>query len=443
MKRSTIQYVTARQAFSGRGHPAIEATVVTASGAVGTVQCTAGISIGTHEVAFSYDGGTQWRGMGVMQAVENVKNIIAPAIIGMDAANQAEVDQVILNLGGPDAKLRLGGNAVAAVSAAVLKAGANALGVPLYHHIGGARAVTLPCAAYGCVGGSNRYGTGRHAGSKPTYSFVAYDFGSFSEASQALWEVVYRWQALVKHKFGIRPANVSPGYTSGGFCPIAPGMVESDRVIWEMLAETIQRCGYENRIGLQVDVASDSFYDKQSKTYKGLFERGERDRDEQIAAILDMIHNYPFVIVEDPLYEDDFEGHAYLVEHTDIQIVGDDLFTTNPTRVEHGVSLKAANCVLLKVNQIGSISESLEMIQLAYENGYGVMPCSSRGENTDICDYSVGINAGTIRESCLGTPGNRFLEIEKELGSRARFAGPQGIKGKRFQTLKEAEVRHV
>ena len=439
MKGSIIRSVSARQVFSGRGHPAIEATVVTENGAVGVVQCTAGISIGTHEVAFAYDGGTEWRGMGVQHAVENVKQQIAPAIIGMDAANQVEVDHVILNLGGPDAKLRLGGNAVAAVSAAVLKAAANALGIPLYQHIGGARAVTLPCAAYGCIGGSNRYGTGRHAGSKPTYSFISYGFDTFSEASNALWEVVYAWQTYVKKTFGVRPANVSPGYTSGGFCPIAPGMVESDMVLWDMLTETICRLNYENKVGIQVDVASDSFYHKDTGIYEGLFEEGKRDRDEQIAMILNMAKNYPFVIIEDPLYEDDFEGHAYLVQNCDIQIVGDDLFTTNPTRVEHGVKLGAANCVLLKVNQIGSITESLEMIQLAYENGYGVMPCSSRGENTDICDYSVGINAGTIRESCLGTPGNRFLEIEKELGSRAKFAGRQGIKGKRFQTQQKEE----
>lgn len=433
MNGTFIKAVTARQVFSGRGHPAIEATVITENGARGTVQCTAGISIGTHEVAFAYDGGNRWRGMGVSRAVENVKNIIGPAIIGMDAAKQAEVDHVILNLGGQDAKQRLGGNAVAAVSAAVLKAGATALGVPLYHHIGGARAVTLPCASFGCVSGSNRYGAGRHAGSKPTYSFVAYDFSSFSEAAYALWEVVHDWQATVKHRFGIRPANVSPGYTSGGFCPIAPGMVESDREIWGMLTETICRRGFENRIGLQVDVASDSFYNKETGLYSGLFERGDRNRDEQIAKIMEMAHDYPFVIVEDPLNEDDFEGHAYLAEHSGIQVVGDDLFATNPARVEKGVTMGTANCVLLKVNQIGSISESLEMIHLAYANGYGVMPCSSRGENTDICDYSVGINAGTIRESCLGAPGNRFLEIEKELGPRAKFAGISGIKGKKFE----------
>ena len=146
-----------------------------------------------------------------------------------------------------------------------------------------------------------------------------------------------------------------------------------------------------------------------------------------------MADKYQFVSVEDPLHEDDFEGHAMMVDAVDIQIVGDDLFTTDVRRVSEGIKVGAANCILLKVNQIGTITQALEMIQLAYENGYGVMPCSSRGEGVEICDYSVGINAGTIREAGLGSGGSRFLEIEKELGSSAVYAGTRGLKGRRFQ----------
>lgn len=429
----TITEVHARQVFSGRGHPAIEATVVTENGARGTVQCTAGLSIGTHEIAFAYDGGTVWRGKGVTRAVENVNNIIAPTIIGMDATKQTIVDNTILNLGGPDAKLRLGGNAVAAVSAAVLKAGAEALGIPLYQHIGGSRAVTLPCAAYGCISGSNRYSSGEKAGSKPTYSFVAYDFPSFSEASYALWEVFSDWEMYMIKKYGLRSQEPSPDYTCSGFFSIPHGLIENDYVLMDHITETICKYGYEGRIGIQIDMAADCYYNQETKTYKGLFDSVERSRDEQIDNIVRLTKEYPFVIMEDPLHENDFEGHAILVDKTGIQIVGDDLFTTNKERVEHGASIGSCNTVLLKVNQIGSITESLEMIQLAYENGYGIMPCSSRGENLDICDYSVGINAGTIRETSLGTPGSRFLEIEKELGSRARYAGKHGLKGKKFR----------
>ena len=433
MKGTEIKSVYARQVFSGRGEPAIEATVVTENGASGTVQVVSGLSIGSHEVAFKFDGNNEWRGRGVGNAVHGITDIIAPAIIGMDATRQIEVDDVILNIGGPDAKSRLGGNAVAAVSAAVLKAGAESLGLPLYRHIGGERAVTLPCASYGCISGGIRYSDGKKSGSKPTYSFIGYGFDTFSEASYALFEVFTKWEERMNAEYGLRSQEPSPYYTCCGFFSIPKGIVESDMVLWDELTETIVKCGYEGRIGLQGDLAADCYYDRERKVYQGLFNSEARTRDEQIEFILWMAKEYPFVIIEDPLMEDDFDGFAVITEKSGIQIVGDDLFTTNIERVRTGIEKGACNTVLLKVNQIGSITESLEMIQLAHENGYSVMPCSSRGEGLDICDYSVGINAGSIRETSLGTPGTRFLEIERELGSLARYAGIHGLKGRRFQ----------
>lgn len=433
MKETTIRQIHARQVFSGRGHPAVEATVVTENGAVGTAQCTAGMSIGTHEIHFEYDGGSKWRGMGVSNAVKAVNEVIAPALTGMDAARQFEIDHTMIHLGGPDAKLRLGGNAVGAVSAAVLKAASVALNIPLYQHIGGARAVTLPCAAFGAVTGSNRYSSGIAAATKPTYSFIAYDFPTFSEACYALWRVATKWDVFVQNKWGFKNSRQpSDDYTCAGFVCIPPGIIESDRVIWENMADMIAHCGYEGRMGFQIDMAADTYYEKETKTYFGLFNSIRRSRDEQIGMCVEMAQKYPFVIMEDPLNENDFEGHAILAEKTGIQIVGDDLFSTNEERVRYGIEQGSCNTVLLKVNQIGTITESLEMIELANQNGYGVMPCSSRGENIDICDYSVGINATTIRESCFGTPANRFLQIERELGSRARFAGKSGLKGAKF-----------
>ena len=318
MLGATITKVTARQVFSGRGHPAVEATVVTENGASGTVQCTAGISIGTHEIGFTYDGGAKWRGKGVMRAVDNVNKIIAPAIVGMDATRQFMVDGIILNLGGPDAKIRLGGNAVAAISAAVLKAGAEALGIPLYQHIGGTRAVTLPCAATGCVSGSTRYSTGEGAGSKPTYSFIAYDYNSFAEASYALWEVFTDWEMQMIRKWGLRSQEPSQNYTCSGFFNIPSGLVESDFVLWDMMTETINRCGHEGKMGLQVDMAADCYYDSGRRTYQGLFSSETRTRDQQIDLLINTAKQYPFVIMEDPLAEDDFEGHAVLVDKTGI-----------------------------------------------------------------------------------------------------------------------------
>lgn len=438
MDGSEIVSVTARQVFSGRGHPAVEATVVTKNGGSGTAQCTAGLSIGTHEIAFIYDGGSAWRGMGVTRAVDSIVHKIAPAIIGMDAAKQFEVDNQILNLDGPDAKLRLGGNAVAAVSSAVLRAGANSLGIPLYRHIGGGRAMTLPCASIGLFGGGIRYSKGERSGSKPTYSLVAHGFSSFSEASYALYEVSADWSQELISRWGLRPQDSLPGFTGGGMFTVPPGLVESDWVLWDMATEKICKKGHEGRIGLQGDLAADCYYNRETGVYHGLFDTRERTREELIETIIGISGTHPFVIIEDPVEENDFDGHAILTRETGIQVVGDDLFATNAERVKQGAAMGACNAVLLKVGQIGSITESMEMIQLAYDNGYGVMPCSSRGEDIDICDYSVGINATTIRESGLGSAGTRFLEIEAELGPLACFAGTAGLKGGKWR--KNADI---
>lgn len=431
MGKNAIAKVYARQVLSGRGHPAVEATVVTEGGASGSAQCTAGHSVGTHEVTFVYDGGSRWNGLGVTNAVRTVNTTISDALIGVDVTCQRELDHILLNIGGPGAKERLGGNAVGAVSAAALKAGANALGIPLYRHIGGDRAVTLPCASDGAVIGSNRYLPVK--GGKPTYAFLAYDFPSFSEAAYAIWEISTAWSRFLNCRYGLGVKTPSPGFPSGRFASIPRGIVQSDAELWDMMCEIINRCGYEGRVGLQGDIAGDGYYDRKTGIYQGLFDARPRDRSELMAYIIDMTKQYPFVVIEDPLYEEDFEGHAVLTRETGIQIVGDDLFTTNAERVRIGIEQGSCNAVLLKVNQIGTISEALDMVELAYAHGYGVMPCCSRGENLDICDYCVGLNATTIRESCFGTAANRFIEIESQLGSRAVFAGKQGIKGKRFE----------
>lgn len=431
MSKSTIKQVFARQVM-GRKYPAITATVVTEDGTTASATCSAGISVGTHEIPFTYDGGEKWKGFGVMNAIRQVNDVIAPAIIGLDAAEQFLVDHTMLNIGGDDPAAHMGGNALAAVSAAVLKAGAASMGIPLYRHIGGSDAVVLPCAAYGVVGGSNRYDTMHEAGAKPTYAFIAHGFDSFSEASYALWEAVHDWQEFMQRKYGLTPLRSSEASTTTGFIYVSPGIVDREQQLWQMMNECIARTGYEGRIGLQVDLAADCFCDKEKQLYMNLFRKGGMTRDEVVETVKEMADKYQFVSVEDPLHEDDFEGHAMITEAVDIQVVGDDLFTTNTERVTEGIKAGAANCVLLKVNQIGTITQALEMIQLAYENGYGVMPCSSRGEGIAICDYSVGINAGTIREAGLGSGGSRFLEIEKELGRSAVYAGTQGLKGRRF-----------
>lgn len=421
---AAITGITARQVFSDRGHPGIEATVTTESGASGVAICTAGVSIGTHEVEFAYDGGAKWRGKGVMRAVNAVNDAIAPALLGMNAADQNAVDYAMLNIGGPNAKARLGGNATAAVSAAVLKAGAAALDIPLYQHIGGASAFTLPVPGTICLVGSDRYGSGAKSGGKPSYSFMAYDFPTFAEASYACWELSQEWPETLNKQYGV------PKSSSAHHPAVPAGLTNHDSEIWDLMVETINKLGYERKVGIQVDVASDTYWDDDLGRYVGIFSAEPKTKDDLFDIYRWMVRDYPFVILEDPFDEDDYETTAELTRELPIQVVGDDLFTTNPERVQHGIDVGAANTVLLKVNQIGTISEALDMIQLAYRNGYGVMPCSSRGEGSDIADYSVGINAGTIRESGIGPSGNRLLAIEAELGERALFLGRKGLKGK-------------
>ncbi len=426
MARTTIKSVTARQIMSMRGHPSVEATVVTENGSVGVAECTAGLSIGTHEIPFAYDGGEKWRGKGVMRAVRAVKELIAPAIMGMDASRQIEVDAVMLKIG----KDLLGGNATGAVSAAVLKAGAVALDVPLYQHIGGVNAFTLPVPGVGCLNNTRRYGWAIRSGDKPSQSFMAYGFDTFRDASYALWDLSDRWTSLLKEKYGFSGAR-----------PLLPkGMVRSDMELWDQMTELIVKYGYEGRIGMQIDIAADCYFEQETGKFEGLFSSKSMTLEELIEFEIGMVKNWPFVILEDPLPEDDYESTARLTKAVDIQIVGDDLFTTNPERVRRGIQMGAGNCVLLKVNQIGTISEAFEMVKLAHANDYGVMPCSSRGEGVAITDYCVGLGVGTVRESGTGDHGNRFLQIEEELGSRAQFAGVHGLKGSRFALKNEKEA---
>ncbi len=430
MARTTITKVYAQEVYTDRIHPGVEAVVITENGSEGRAMCTSGVSIGTHEIEFQFDDSPRFRGKGVQRAVKNVNEIIGPAIIGMDASRQIEVDQAMLSIM-PDAKIKLGGNAVAAVSAAVLKAGAKALDIPLYQHIGGSGAMYLPTPGVLAIGGSERYGGGiTPGGGKPSYSIMLYGFDTFHDASYAGWEVQQMLVEVMRQYIPEAQPNIK------GSIYVPHGVFDTDEKIWELLNETIRRAGYEGKCGLQVDVATDTYHSKEDDKYYGLFDAKPKTVEDLFDIYEKMVNDYNFMVLEDPFNEDDYEHTAMLTQKLGIQIVGDDLFTTNPERVRYGVSKGAANTVLLKVNQVGTITESLEMVGLAYNFGYGVMPNSSRGEGMAIADYAVGINAGTIRERATYPVGNRFLEIERELGARARFRGLDGFKGSRFKNKK-------
>jgi enolase len=416
-----IASVKARQIHSERGHPGIEVRVTTRNGSTGVAVATAGISVGVHEVQFAYDGGPRWKGKGVLRAVDKVDQIITPAILGLDASNQTLVDDAIIALDPTPMKTNIGGNATAATSAAVLKAGAASLGIPLYQHIGGVNAVRLPVAGTIAMVGSDRYGGGgSESGGKPSYSFLAYGYDTFTDAQYATWEVSNAFADLMHDKFGVSGR--------GGFLYLPVGAIKHDKEFWEVMARAIEKVGAAGRVGIQVDVAAGTYWEKDKGQFVGLFSAEPKSPDELIELYKWMTAQYPFVVLEDPMDEIDYVGHAQVTAALPhVETVGDDLYTTNPARVAEGAKVKATDAMLLKVNQIGTISEAFAAVRLCYDNGMGVMPCESRGEGDAIADYTVGLNCGHLRESALGHSGNRFTQIEAELGSRAVFAGPKGL----------------
>jgi enolase len=373
-----------------------------------------GFSIGKHEAQSVFDGGTRWDGRGVTKAVTHVNAIIGPALNGLDATDQERVDGEMVKLDGTPQKSKLGGNAIASVSAAVLKAGAASLGIPLYRHIGGVNACTLPVPGIICIDGSARYGGGERAGGKPSYSFISFGFKSFSEASYACWETLKELRrVLTEHAVKLQTYPYR----------IAPATVKHDEELWDAMTTAIDNLGHKNRVGLQVDVAATTYYDENKDVFTGLFSATDKTREDLIQLYKDMVDSYPFLIIEDPLGEDDFEGHAILTRELGIEIIGDDLFATSAVRLQKGIESGACNAMLLKPPQVSTVSEAFRAVRLAYMNGYSVMPCGSRGEGPDIADYAVGLNTGQIREGGLGPTANRLLAIEAELDGKANFAG--------------------
>ena len=271
-------------------------------------------------------------GLGVLKAVNNVHDIIAPVLKGIDATKQREIDGVLIELDGTPNKTKLGGNATASVSAAVLKTGAACLGIPLYQHIGGVNACILPVPCANAFSGSGRYGggpPGSSTGDKPSYSFPCYGFTSFAEAAYAGWEITREFGNIITDRFAI-------GSQISGHSGIPPGRVNHDRELWEAMTEAIYKAGYAGRAGIQIDVAAGTYYDEKKDVFTGLFSKKDKRKEELIELYKHMVKSYPVVILEDPLAEEDYEGHGVLVRELGIEIVGDDLFTTNPRRSSGG-----------------------------------------------------------------------------------------------------------
>lgn len=422
MSKTTITSVKACEVYGDRGKPALQVEVETASGTRGKAQCVAGLSVGGHEAPCLYDGGRRFDGYGVQKAAETIVRRIGTALVGMDASNQAVCDATILGF----SKEEVGANSCAAVSAALLHAASVAIEVPLYAHLGGVRAFTMPIPGVSAMSGSTRYGGPSSIGYKPSYAFVAYDFETFSRAACALWEVLMDWIAYVRKHLNVKITQPIAGMA------LPTGKLHDDRQLWEMMADSIAKSGYQDRVGLQIDMAANCFYNRKTGLYEGIFSNEPKSREDMITAVIDLANNYPFVVVEDPLHDEDFDGYARITRAVDIQVTADDLVCSDPARLAKAVALGAGNAVRVSTGQIGTITEMVKIATQAYEAGFGLVVSGGRGEGLQVSDYAVGLNAGTVGENGITYTGNRLLQIEAEIGPRARFFGKSGLRGKRF-----------
>ncbi|MEM5986116.1 phosphopyruvate hydratase [Corynebacterium hesseae] len=413
-----IIHVMAREILDSRGNPTVEAEVFLDDGARGVAGVPSGASTGVHEAHELRDGGDRYLGKGVLKAVENVNEEIADELAGFEADDQRLIDQALIKLDGTDNKSRLGANAILGVSIAAAKAAAESAGLPLYRYIGGPNAHVLPVPMMNIVNG------GAHADSGvDVQEFMIAPIGaeSFSEALRMGAEVYHALKAVIKSK------GLSTGLgDEGGFAPEA----ESTKAALDLIVEAIEKAGFKpgKDVALALDVASSEFF----KDGKYHFEGGEHTAEEMAKVYEDLIANYPIVSIEDPLQEDDWEGYTKLTAAIGdkVQIVGDDFFVTNPARLKEGIEKKAANALLVKVNQIGTLTETFDAVELAHRNGYRTMMSHRSGETEDttIADLAVALNCGQIK---TGAPArservakyNQLLRIEQELGDAAVYAG--------------------
>jgi enolase 1/2/3 len=415
---TTITGIHAREILDSRGNPTVEAEVTLGGGGFGRAIVPSGASTGALEAVELRDGGDRYGGMGVLRAVANVNDTIAPRLIGHDALAQEAVDQVMLDLDGTPNKAGLGANAVLAVSLATARAAASAVGMPTYRYLGGTSARTLPTPCFNVVNG------GAHAANSiDTQEFMIVPGGlpSFSEALRAGVEVYHALKKVLAGN-GL-PTNVGD---EGGFAPDLPG----DREVLDVISEAIEAAGYTvgEDISFALDVAATELYRAGSYELSG----ATLSSAEMVDHLGGLVRDYPIVSVEDGLSEDDWDGWKVMTDQLGdkTQIVGDDLLVTNVDLLQKAIDLGVCNAILVKVNQIGSLSETLHTIGLAERSSYGVMVSHRSGETEDsfIAHLAVATNTGQIK---TGAPArgertakyNQLLRIEEDLGVDARFAG--------------------
>lgn len=424
-----IKKVHGRQIFDSRGNPTVEVDLWTEKGMF-RAAVPSGASTGIHEALEMRDKDSKkYHGKSVFNAVENVNNIIAKELVAkkMDEKNQVAVDEFLIHLDGTENKSKLGANAILGVSLAVCKAGAAAKGVPLYRHIAdlaGNKHVILPVPAFNVING------GSHAGNKlAMQEFMILPTGakSFTEAMRMGTEIYHHLKSVIKKKYGQDACNVGD---EGGFAP----NIQDNKEGLELLKTAIANAGYTDKIEIGMDVAASEFC--KDKKYDLDFKNPNSDpskflsSDELADLYKAFVKDYPVTSIEDPFDQDDWEAYSKFTGEMSIQIVGDDLLVTNPKRVQKGIDIKAANALLLKVNQIGSVTESIKACKMSQDAGWGVMVSHRSGETEDtfIADLVVGLCTGQIK---TGAPCrserlakyNQILRIEEELGADAKFAG--------------------
>ncbi len=417
---ATIENIKAREILDSRGNPTLEVEAALSGGIIGRAAVPSGASTGKYEAVELRDGGSRFQGQGVLKAIANVNQHIAAAIIGMPATDQAAIDHKLIELDGTANKSHLGANAILGTSLAVAHAAANLLGMPLYRYLGGKATYTLPVPMMNILNG------GRHATDSTDFQefmVVPAGAGSFSDALQTGSEVYHSLKGVLKDK-GL---NTNVG-DEGGFAPSLP----SNKQAIEVVLAAIERAGYKpgKDCFLALDPAASEFY-KDGK-YILTKERVALSSQEMVDYYVNWTANYPLISIEDGMAEDDWDGWQLLTQKlgSKIQIVGDDLYATNINRLNKGISLKASNSILIKPNQIGTLTETIDAIKLAQQEGWTAVVSHRSGEteDTSIADLAVGLNTGLIK---AGAPChsertakyNRLLRIEEEVGENASFAG--------------------
>jgi len=426
---SVIKSVLAREILDSRGNPTVEVDLVTEDGLFRSA-VPSGASTGVYEALELRDGDkSRYMGKGVLKAVDNVNKKIAPLVIGMDVTKQSDVDNKMISADGTETKSNFGANAILAVSMACCRAGAASKKIPLYKHIAelaGVKEFVLPVPSFNVING------GSHAGNKlAMQEFMILPVGAknFKEALRMGAETYHTLKKVIKEKYGQDAVNVGD---EGGFAP----NIQDNKEALELLKQAIDKAGYKGKVKIGMDVAASEFFKdgKYDLDFKNPSNNGSMKKtgDELIVIYESFVKGYDMITIEDPFDQDDWESYVKLTKKIGkpVQVVGDDLLVTNPKRIKIGIEKKACNSLLLKVNQIGSVSESIEACKIAQAAGWGVMVSHRSGETEDsfIADLVVGLKTGQIK---TGAPCrserlakyNQLMRIEEELGKNCRYAG--------------------